>query len=124
MNQTQRSYLISRINGVHRAKQAEFKTKCTVKGKNLNNRERWRLIVSNKVKALKAPEGIDKRYSTFTLTDLFDFSAYEDKVDQKKLNAIENKLSKEVRRTTDLAMLGDCEKAVRLIDALESFTGD
>jgi hypothetical protein len=125
MNQTQREYLINRINSIHSSKKSELEKKHIIKcpTKIDSDHDRWKMILADKVKPRKkAPiRNYSSRYDYY-LDDLFDFSKFKDKVDKPKLSAALKKLSREVQRIRDLAMLGDCEQAVALLAELVDFT--
>lgn len=123
MNQTQREYLISRINSIHKSKGAELDKKYIIKhpGAPKNDADRWKLVLTGKVKPIKNPDLYTWSSQSYKLKKLYDFSKFEEKVDTKRLNPARKGLACEVQRIRDLAMLGDCEQAVALLAELEKF---
>ena len=124
MNQTQREYLIGRINSLHKSKSAELDKKYIIKqpGAPKNDSARWKLVLAGKVKPRKDVRmyGGSSQYDYY-LEKLYDFSKFEEKVDTKRLKPARKRLAAEVQRIRDLAMLGDCEQAVALLAELEKF---
>ena len=124
MNQKQREYLCSRIGCISSSKEYDIKAKYTIKAKKLDDAEMWKLILAGKhkfnKKAKMATPGY-KRNHGYKLCELFDFSDYKDKADQKKIDAAIKKPEKRTQETKDRAILGDCDEAVKLLSKLESF---
>ena len=121
MNQKQREYLTQRIQGIARSKISNATSEYTTLGDASNDAERWKLIRAGKVKPKKDLEMSKTYSSSWGLRELFDFSDHMDKVDSRKLKRAKAKITREVQRITDLAMLADCDKACGLLAELTAF---
>ena len=120
MNQTQREYLRERIRNITNSKVSKLEAKYTTKGIAVTNKAKWGLILDRTVKPKKSAK-INTYHTSYYLEDLYDFSEYEDKVDNKKLKPALAKLRAKSQDVRDRAMLGDCDQAIKLLAELEEF---
>lgn len=124
MNQKQREYLMDRVRDIRsdKTKAAEKKYIKRVKNAPKRDHERWELIKAGKVKLRKdfEPDDWRGRYDYY-LDQVFDFSKYQDTIDQKPLDRECARIDAEAKRVRDVAMLGDCEQAAKLLAGFEKF---
>lgn len=124
MNQKQREYLMERVRNIRtdKIKAAEIKHIKEVRGAPKRDRERWQLVLAGKVKPRKDFKADSwNRRSDYHLDQIFDFSKYQDTVDQKALDRDCARINAEAQRVRDMAMLGDCEQATKLLAGFEKF---
>lgn len=119
MNQSQRQYLVNRIGSIVATKRRKIAKKFTKKGSVDTEKQKWALVLAGKVKPKRSPDF--NRYGSTNFENLYDFSRYEDFVDEKKIDAALVKLEAKATEVKDKAMLGDCEQAVVLLKELEMF---
>ena len=115
MNQTKTKYALERVNQIFNAKLDRIRTDCT-KGEDGPSVEmRATLIKQGKVKIKPSVTKINK-YTD--VCEVFDFSKFETKTvfDEKKYNEKVNKLTIEMETIKDEIVLGDEEKALRLLE--------
>ncbi len=118
MNQTQRDYLTRRISTICSRKIKEAAAKYTKKGGAETDKKKWALVLAHKVKPVA---NISNNRCSYYLEDLYDFSKYKDKVNTEKLDTTILLIQTESQKVTDLAMLGDCEMAAKLLEKFEKF---
>lgn len=124
MNQKQREYLMDRVRTIQARKTADAKAKHIkkTKGSPKRDRERWQLVLAGKVKPRKDFKANSwNRRSDYYLDEMFDFSKYQNTVDQKALDCDTARIDAEAQRVRDMAMLGDCEQATALLAGFEKF---
>ena len=114
LNKGQIEYAAGRINGASREKKAVIEKKLTT-GTPLTNKRRADLIRQGKVKLSK---GITEITNYTDVTDAFDFSKFDEKLDSKKYNAECKKIDNEMAALMDELILGDTEQAFKIIKAL------
>jgi len=123
MNQTQRTYIRKRVEGILLEKTAEARMKFTTQAKTITNHERVNLIRAGKVK-LKPRTELAKlgAYNT-NLSAVFDFSDYETNghTDTAAVLKHTKKLRVKANEINDNVMLGDAVEALKMIKDFENF---
>ena len=121
MNQTQKHYAVERVNEIFRHKESELKKKLTRKGTHLNGYQCVSKIRSGKVKMFQNSD-IDFNRCRMAIRDIFDFSPFEEEggLDRVAFNKAIELLSKKAREIKDKIMLGDAEKALKMIHEFEA----
>jgi len=116
MNETQRKYLISRIEELARQKEKAITEKFTVPAKRLAFEEKLKMILDKKVKLIPVAE---IKYHT-RFVDAYDFSKYcnDRYVDSKAADLIKQ-LNQEKKKMLDVAVFGKEADALGAIPKFE-----
>lgn len=114
MNQKQREYAVSRVNGIEREKLNLLRRETTTPEVALSEENKVDLIRRGKVKL--NPDKLSE-YSSHHVFNAFDFSAHEKGAvfDEKSFNKGAALINSEGQRVKDEIMLGDAETAKKLV---------
>jgi len=126
MNQTQKKYALERIDILTIQKLKKLRTKYTRQSKSLTNKERYNLIKAGKV-PMRSEKEFDKfNYQKDRVNNVFVFSKYEwdTTLNTKEYNPRKEKILNESQKIKDQIMLGDAEKALKMIQEFETFNGE
>jgi len=112
MTKTQIEYATSRVNNIA-AKRVDVYRKENTTGTPLTDERMAALLRQGKVKLQK---GLVKVSTHYRLAQIFDFSPFGEKVDEKRISAFREKLSRESTEIIDKFVLGDSDEAMALIE--------
>ena len=119
MNQTQKNYILSRLDSIVRVKLQAIKEAHTTPAIVLNFEERLKALETHafvvKLEGLethKIPNYSIKKYITFD-------AEQDQKVDQKTIDKETDMIKKEQVKTADSIMLGDSDHALKVLASFE-----
>jgi hypothetical protein len=115
LTKQQIEYAKGRIYGSVKKQKDELKKSLTT-GKPISSEDRANLIRTGKAKLKKSIKSISI-YNN--VVNCFDFSAYDEKFDEKAYNIGCDKIAKEAEKLMDELVLGDTQKALELISKLK-----
>jgi len=124
MNQTQKNYAMDRIRGIERDKIQALRNKFTHPGKILTGEEKIELLLEGSVSLKGSDElkTIARRYNNPNINDVFDFTEFEcpEKFEGKSFDKEKAKIIKQSTKIKDQLMLGNAEKALKMITDFET----
>lgn len=122
MNQTQRKFIIKRLEQIKNIKLKEALKESSLEIKLLSNKDKYNLISKGKAKLVKSFD--NDSYYSMNINSFFDFSGFEqlNSYDTNKKEKLENLIHNEFNKIQDKVMLGDdSEELIKIINSFENF---